>query len=92
MVRRIHCGDAPSLVLAVLAATTLPALAVAAAGTAMPAAELHAWERGNDPSALDAWVHGHLRRADADVARLVAVGGARTVAKRCVPTTMRSTS
>lgn len=85
MVRRIHRGNASSRVLALLSAAMLPALAVAAAGAAMPAAELHAWERGNDPSALDAWVHGHLRRADADVARLVAVGGARTVANTLRP-------
>ena len=83
---RIHRGNPLSLVLAVLAAAALPAPAVAAAtGAAMPAAGLHSWERGNDPAALDAWVHEHLRRADADVARLVAVAGAHTVANTLRP-------
>jgi thimet oligopeptidase len=86
MVGRIHRGNASSLVLAVLAAATLPAFAgAAAAGTAMPAAALHSWERGDDPSALEAWMHEHLRRADADVASLVAVRGARTVANTLRP-------
>jgi thimet oligopeptidase len=86
MLHRIHRGNASFLVLAVLAAATLPGLAVAAtAGAAMPAGGLHSWERGNDPAALDAWVHEHLRRADADVAHLVAVGGAHTVANTLRP-------
>ena len=40
---------------------------------------------GDDPASLDAWVHEHLRRADADVARLVAVKGVRTVANTLRP-------
>ena len=38
-----------------------------------------------DPAALDRWVHEHLRRADANVARLLAVKGARTVANTLRP-------
>jgi thimet oligopeptidase len=64
------------LALALLAAAS-PGLAAAAGAATSP--DLHAWEGGNDPAALDAWVHRHLRRADADVARLVAVKGVRTV-------------
>src|ERR1700733_10029092 len=45
---------------------------------------LHAWAGGDDPAALDAWVHYHMQRADAAVARLLAVKGARTV-----PNTLR---
>jgi Zn-dependent oligopeptidase len=60
-----------------------PVLSAAAATPATApgaAAHLHAWEAGADPAAIDSWVHEHLRRADADVARLVALKGARTVA------------
>ncbi len=45
---------------------------------------LHAWAGGDDPAALDAWVHYHMQRADAAVARLLAVKGARTM-----PNTLR---
>jgi thimet oligopeptidase len=38
------------------------------------------WEGGDAPAVLEAWVQEHLRRADARIARLLAVKGARTVA------------
>jgi thimet oligopeptidase len=79
MIRRSHRGHVLPLVLVLLSAA-LPAAAAAPASAAPPSLRLHAWELGNDPASLDAWVHEHLRRADADVARLVAVKGARTVA------------
>src|SRR5271170_4848138 len=80
MLRRSPRGFVLPFALAVLASVALPAMA---ASTAAPqpaaSADLHAWERGDDPAALDSWVHEHLRRADAQVARLLAVKGARTV-------------
>src|SRR5580700_7051751 len=70
-----------SLLVAVLACAALPAWAAGAATPkAVASKDLHAWEAGEDPAALDAWVHEHLRRADADIARLLAVKGPRTVA------------
>ncbi len=71
---------------AVLGAVALPLLA--APQPAPPAAvadALHAWAGGDDPAALDAWVHAHMRRADAQVARLLTVKGRRTV-----PNTLRA--
>ncbi|HSY05471.1 MAG TPA: M3 family metallopeptidase [Steroidobacteraceae bacterium] len=71
---------------AVLGAVALPLLA--APQPAPPAAvadALHAWAGGDDPAALDAWVHAHMRRADAQVARLLTVKGSRTV-----PNTLRA--
>jgi thimet oligopeptidase len=84
------CGPlalVPALALTLLAPGALPAAAAtpaaapsAAATTPATTAGLHAWEAGDDPAALDAWVHRHMHLADADVARLVAVKGARTLA------------
>jgi thimet oligopeptidase len=88
MIRRAYRGAALPLLLALLTGAVLPTLAVAAAAAAAaatPSADLHSWEGGDDPAALDSWVHEHLRRADADVARLVAVKGARTVANTLRP-------
>jgi len=52
----------------------------------LPGSEsLHAWEGSGDPAALDAWVHLHMRGADAAVAKLLAVKGARTVANTLRP-------
>lgn len=84
--RRMHAPLA--LVLAVVLALSGRSALAAAAATpaaaaappASPTAGLHAWEAGDDPAALDAWVHRHMRQADADVARLVAVKGAHTAA------------
>ena len=66
--------------LGLLAGMALPVLA-ASAPAAKPAAstDRHAWEGAGDPAALDAWVHEHMRRADAEVAGLLAVKGARTL-------------
>jgi thimet oligopeptidase len=67
-------------------------LVLLGAGTrALPAAPppvadaLHAWTGGDDPAALDAWVHYHMQRADTAVARLLALKGARTVANTLRP-------
>jgi thimet oligopeptidase len=65
--------------LAAAAATEVPAAAPADSGA------LHAWEGGDDPSSLERWVHAHLRRADAEIARVVAVQGAHTVANTLRP-------
>ena len=40
---------------------------------------LHAWVAGSDPAALEAWVNQRLKDEDAEVAKLVAVTGPRTV-------------
>ena len=81
MIRRALRVQKLSLIAVCLGCTTFAALAAAATAPApAPAgADLHAWEAGNDPAALDRWVHEHLRRADADVARLLAVKGARSI-------------
>src|ERR1700693_1444573 len=80
MVGRSPRGHCLPFVVAVLVCAALPAWA---AGAATPKAvvskDLHSWEVGEDAAALDTWVHQHLRRADADIARLMAVNGARTV-------------
>jgi thimet oligopeptidase len=73
---------------AVLAGLAVGAAApVPAAAPAEPAdsSALHAWEGGDDPSGLERWVHGHLRRADATIARVVAVKGVRTIANTLRP-------
>jgi thimet oligopeptidase len=59
----------------------------AAAPPAQPAdaSLLHAWEGGDDPSSLERWVHAHLQRADAAIARVVAVKGAHTIANTLRP-------
>ena len=70
----------------ILALCSLIAGLAAGAAAAVPAAEpadsgaLHAWEGGNDPASLERWVRAHLRRADAAIARVVAVKGAHRVA------------
>jgi thimet oligopeptidase len=84
MTARSHPGYI-SFGLVLLASAALPVAAAtagapAAAGSPPAAAELHAWEAGDDPGALDAWVHRHMRHADEEIARLVAVKGTRTVA------------
>ncbi len=62
----------------VCAAALLPALALGPpAAAAAPAAR--AWEGGDNPAALEGWVNQKLKQADAAVARLLAVKGARTV-------------
>jgi thimet oligopeptidase len=94
MTARLHRGSL-SLAVAALASAALQAVgaghaaapgAPPAAATSPPAsAELHAWENGDDPAALDAWVHRRLHGADEQVARLVAVKGTRTIANTLRP-------
>lgn len=57
------------------------AFAIVARAQARPAAEdpLHAWNEGNDPAALDAWVHARLASAQASIDKVTAVKGAHTV-------------
>jgi len=58
-----------------LAAFTAPALLAQ-----QPAADpLHAWVQGSDPAALETWINQRLADAQADVAKLLAVTGPRTV-------------
>jgi len=60
----------------------LAALAAGAVQTPaqQPAADpLHAWVQGSDPAALEAWVNARLDEEKADVAKLVAVQGPRTL-------------
>jgi thimet oligopeptidase len=82
---RVHRGQLLPLILTVLASATVAALAASPPAPAAASAELHAWEAGDDPAALDRWVHGHMRRADAAVAKLTAVQGAHTVANTLRP-------
>jgi len=89
MTARLHRGSL-SVAIALLASAALPGAAAApgapAAATAPPAStELHAWENGDDPAALATWVHRRMHNADEQVARLVAVKGARTIANTLRP-------
>src|ERR1700732_1010894 len=84
MLCRSRRGQLPPIALVLLPAA-LPAAAAAPAGAASASPRLHVWEAGDDPASLDAWVHEHLHRADADVARLVAVKGVRTLANTLRP-------
>lgn len=59
-----------------------PALAADKPAAADP---LHAWMGGTDPAALETWVDGHLDAVKADVAKIVAVKGKRTVANTVRP-------
>lgn len=56
----------------------VPALACAGLTRALPD-ELHAWAGGDDPATLTSWVQEHMHRADAAIARLTGVKGARTL-------------
>jgi thimet oligopeptidase len=64
-----------------LGAALLPAFSAAAT----PPPAVHAWEAGATPEGLESWVNGKLHDADAAVARLLAVKGARTVDNTLVP-------
>jgi thimet oligopeptidase len=93
MTARLHRGSislAIFLAIGLLASAALQAADAApethTAAAAPPAtAELHAWENGDDPAALDAWVHRRMHNADEQVARVVAVKGARTIANTLRP-------
>ncbi len=63
----------------VLAAVALPGLALAATAPQAAPQGQHAWEAGDTPASLETWVNGKLKSADAKVAQLLAVSGARTV-------------
>jgi thimet oligopeptidase len=73
--------------LACLASGAAVPVAAAAPAPTVPAdvAALHAWQSGDDAPSLERWVHAHLRRADADIARLLAVKGTHTVANTLRP-------
>src|SRR5205807_1507266 len=86
MLARSPRGRRPPSFAAVVACAMLPACAAAAAPTSAEGEKaLHAWEGGDSPAALEAWVQEHLRRADADVARVLGVKGARSVANTLRP-------
>ena len=85
MLARSPRGRRPPSFAVVVACAVLPACAAAAAPTSAPGEKaLHAWEGGDSPAALEAWVQDRLRRADADVARVLGAKGARSV-----PNTLR---
>src|SRR5256886_2187195 len=80
MAGRSPRGHCVPFFVALLGCAALPARAAGPApARAVASNDLHAWDAGDDPAALAAWVHQHLRRADADIARLLAAKGARTV-------------
>ena len=72
-------------VLACLATCAAGAVVAAAPAEPAEAAALHAWDGGDDPRSLERWVHAHLRRADEDIARVVAVKGTHTLANTLRP-------
>src|SRR5437879_10709616 len=79
MLARSPRGRRPPSFAVVVACAMLPACAAAAAPTSAHGEEaLHAWEGGDSPAALEAWVQDRLRRADADVARVLGAKGARS--------------
>ena len=93
MAGRSPRGHCVPFFVALLACAALPARAAGPApARAVASKDLHAWDAGDDPAALAAWVHQHLRRADADIARLLAAKGARTVAIPFVRMMMRRMS
>jgi thimet oligopeptidase len=77
----------PGLAALIVCAAPSARTAAAAASTSAAAApqELHAWEAGDSPAALERWVQEHLKRADADGARLLKVQGTRGVANTLRP-------
>jgi thimet oligopeptidase len=64
-----------------LAALTLSAASLAAQPPAsdQPNDPLHAWIVAKDPAALEAWINQRLAAEQADIAKLVAVTGPRTI-------------
>src|SRR5437879_13756791 len=86
MLARSPRGRRPPSFAVVVACAMLPACAAAAAPTSAHGEEaLHAWEGGDSPAALEAWVQERLRRADADVARVLGAKGVRSVANTLRP-------
>jgi Zn-dependent oligopeptidase len=78
------CVHRARLMLSALFAA-LPALAAAATTSPLSSKDLHAWEAGSDPASLESWTQRHLQRARADVTRLLAVKGPRTLANTLRP-------
>ena len=76
---------ATSAALCTLLACLAGAAGPVSAAVPADAASLHAWESGDDPLSLELWVHAHLQRADAAIARIVAVKGAHTVSNTLRP-------
>ena len=83
MAGRLSLPLTASVCIALLPAAALPASTAtphAGAARGAEAQDLHAWEGGDDPARLEAWVERHLKRGEADITRLLAVKGAPTVA------------
>lgn len=78
MVHRSAAGRGPALVAFSALAAVLPGLLAATPAPAAPAV-VHAWDGAGTPGELQAWVQERLQAADAAIARLVAVKGARTL-------------
>jgi len=68
-----------------LCATLWMVLPAYAAPAAAPADALHAWTAGQDPASLETWVSARLSAAQAQVDKLLAVKGPRTVANTLAP-------
>jgi len=73
---RFHRLSAAVVAFVLLALTAAVAPLPAQQPTADP---LHAWVQGNDPAALEVWIYQRLADAQADVDKLLAVSGPRTV-------------
>jgi Zn-dependent oligopeptidase len=78
-------GPLLSVVVLCLGGSALTPLSAAAPAASAPGAALHAWEAGDDPASLERWVHAHMRRADAAIARVLAVKGTHTLADTLRP-------
>jgi len=60
-------------------------LSLALTASAQPADPLHAWVQARDPAALQAWVNQRVAAEKADIDKLLAVTGPRTVANTLRP-------
>jgi len=74
-----------------LSPALIAALTLALTGAAQPIEAqtapdpLHGWLQTGDPATFDAWIHARLAAAQADVDKLIAVTGPRTVANTLRP-------
>ncbi len=66
-------------VFAVLCATIAAGTLTLAAQSPAAVDPLHAWVSGKDPAALEVWVNQRLAEEQADIDKLLAVTGPRTV-------------
>jgi thimet oligopeptidase len=64
---------------AVVAALSIACLANAQAKPQATVDPLHAWVQGNDPAALDSWINQRLDEEKADIDKLIAATGPRTI-------------